>query len=117
MESNAKIRVPLWLFPCMIIMLLSGCSARKGVPYSQPLTLESKELKEGLVLFNEYCNSCHPGGSSGLGPAINNKALPQFLIRFQVRNGIGTMPAFRKVLTDEEVKSIAAYVVHLRKEG
>ncbi|HLP73975.1 MAG TPA: cytochrome c [Bacteroidales bacterium] len=31
-----------------------------------------------------------------LGPGIINKPLPGFLIRFQVRNGLGAMPSFRK---------------------
>lgn len=117
MESLKKIITTL-LMMVIVVIITVGCSARKGMPYSEPLTLESQQLKNGEILFNGYCNSCHPGGSSGLAPALNNKPLPAFLIRFQVRNGVGTMPAFEeKVLSDDEVKNIAKYVVYLRKNG
>lgn len=118
MESRKKITELLKLIMCFLIVVTSACSARKGVPYSEPLALEEQELKNGQVLFNGHCNSCHPGGSSGLGPAINNKLLPKFLMRFQMRHGLGVMPAFKEeALTDEEVKNIAKYLVHLRKNG
>ena len=35
-------------------------------------------------------------GEAGLGPEINDKPLPGFLIKFQVRHGMGTMPSFKK---------------------
>lgn len=95
---------------------LSACSARRGVPYTEPLQANAEEVQDGMLLFDTYCNSCHPGGASGLGPAINNKPLPGFLIRFQIRHGLGAMPAFKEeVISDEESKKIVAYLKKLRK--
>lgn len=94
----------------------ASCSARRGVPYTEQLQTSSQELLDGKVLFATYCHSCHPGGSSGLGPALNNKPLPGFMIRFQIRNGVGAMPAFKEeVISDEESKKIVAYMKALRK--
>ena len=103
------------LLPLLIIMM-AACSPRRGVPYTEPLQAHSEEVKQGKVLFDTYCNPCHPGGSSGLGPALNNKPLPGFLIRFQIRNGVGVMPAFsEEVISDEQSKMIVAYMKELRQ--
>lgn len=112
----------IWYLSVLIMVFLllkiTGCSAPKIRPYSEPLTLETEALKNGRKHFDHHCATCHPGGMSGLGPAIINKPLPEFLIRFQIRNGIGVMPAFKEdVLTDEEVENIAEYLVYLRKKG
>lgn len=105
-----------YIVPVLLCLLIASCSARRGVPYTDPLGATSEEVTQGKILFDQYCNSCHPGGSSGLGPALNNKPLPGFLIRFQIRNGVGVMPAFsEEVISDEESKKIVAYMKALRK--
>lgn len=120
MESDErKVNFIKYILSFLIILLVSfSCSVRKGVPYSDPVVLNTESLKNGEILFDSYCNSCHPGGASGLGPAINNKPLPKFLMRFQVRHGLGVMPSFKEeVIKDEEVKDIAKYLAYLRKNG
>jgi mono/diheme cytochrome c family protein len=64
------------------------------------------------------CSQCHPGGEAVLGPAINNKPLPAFLIRFQVRHGLGAMPAFSEErVTDSDLTDVIAYLKALRQHG
>ncbi len=48
----------------------------------------------GEQVFLSNCNGCHPGGGAGIGPARNNRPIPESLVRSQVRNGRGIMPAF-----------------------
>ena len=68
--------VPLALLAAVLLM---GCgSSRRGEPFVGPLALES-----------------HPGGEAGVGPAFTNKPLPMFLVRAQVRYGLGAMPTSR----------------------
>jgi hypothetical protein len=43
-----------------------------------------------------FCQKCHPAGEAGLGPSVNANPAPQFLKRFQVRHGLGVMPAFNE---------------------
>lgn len=63
-----------------------------------------------------YCNGCHPNGEPGLGPGLNDKPLPGFMIRFQVRNGLGVMPAFPdEVISGEELDDLIEYLVELRR--
>jgi cytochrome c5 len=72
---------------------------------------------EGMQLFMTHCNRCHPGGEKGVGPSLKDKPLPDFLIHFQVRQGMGDMPAFKEdELSKDEVKKIVLYVRSMREE-
>lgn len=101
-------------------IMLNGCSsARRSEPIKGPLRLSTAELAEGKENFDRYCNSCHPGGEAGLGPALNNKSVvPSFIIKFQVRNGLGKMPSFsREQLPPDELDKIVKYIKALQKHG
>jgi len=95
---------------------LIGCgSARRGEPVAPPLVLTAEEAR-GERIFMRECHVCHPGGEGGLGPAINNKPLPGFLIRFQVRRGLGAMPAFPdEKIPPGELDAIVDYLKALRR--
>jgi mono/diheme cytochrome c family protein len=119
MEGNKKIinAFGVGLAVAILAILISSCSAPKTAPYAEPVTMPTEQLEHGRVLFNNKCATCHPEGMSGLGPAIVNKPLPKFFIRFQVRHGLGAMPAFKEdALSDQQVKAIAEYVVYMRKK-
>src|SRR5690349_19856420 len=86
-----------WHLLCLVTCCLSlvGCSsARRGEPVSGRPVSSAPRVRAGQVVFYQYCNPCHPGGEGGVGPALNNKPLPEFAIRTQVRHGLGAMPAF-----------------------
>ena len=90
-----------------VVFALACGSARKVPPIGSPLQLATQKLEMGRHEFIEYCHQCHPHGESGLAPAINDKPLPGFLIRFQVRHGLGAMPAFsEEVISDEELDAV-----------
>lgn len=92
--------------------VLGGCgSARRSEPLlAEPAVLEG-ELRQGQIAYMHYCNACHPGGAAGLGPSINDKPLPKKVIAFQVRQGLGDMPAFAEtVISKEELRAITRYL-------
>jgi mono/diheme cytochrome c family protein len=96
-------------------VILAGCSARRGEPLYGPLPITSAAVKNGQQVFMRECHQCHPGGEAGLGPAINDKPLPGFLMRFQIRNGFGAMPAFsRDDISPEELDDLVSYLRELR---
>lgn len=101
------------------ILVLEGCgSARRSEPLVGARAYSDAQVAQGARLFDRFCSSCHPGGEAGLGPAINNKPLPQWLMRFQVRNGLGAMPSFSKQhLPDDQLDAITEYLVWLRRQG
>jgi mono/diheme cytochrome c family protein len=100
----------------LVLAILAGCSARRSEPIAGPFQAPSPEVQRGEVVFDRYCSQCHPGGEKGLAPAINNKPLPGFLIKFQVRHGIGAMPSFsREVIGDEDLRDVVVYLKALRR--
>jgi mono/diheme cytochrome c family protein len=101
------------------IFLIPGCSsARRGEPVTGPLALAGSNVAQGQKVFMRNCYQCHPGGEAGLGPALNNKPLPGFLIKFQVRNGFGAMPGFSKdEIPPGELDDLIAYLKALRQHG
>lgn len=100
----------------LALLTLTYCgTARRGVPLYKPLSSNSPAVAQGEAVYMSHCQKCHPGGTAGLGPAINNKPLPGFLIRYQVRHGLGMMPAFKEeVIPDQQLDQLVAYLKALR---
>jgi mono/diheme cytochrome c family protein len=100
-----------------ILVLLSGCgSARRTEPIAGPMSVVTGDLTQGRKLFMRNCDQCHPRGEAGLAPALNNKPLPAFLTKFQVRHGLGAMPSFSKDdISDQELEDIILYLQALRQ--
>ncbi len=96
-------------------LLLKCGSSRRGVPlYPGERKISDPTLILGRKVFANHCHQCHPGGTEGLGPALNNKPYPGFAIEFQVRNGVGAMPGFsEEIISDEELEALVAYVDYL----
>jgi mono/diheme cytochrome c family protein len=98
-----------------------GCgTARRDAPLlvdQDQAKMTDPQLALGERVFDEHCYQCHPGGDEGLAPAMNNKPLPQWLIKTQVRAGLGAMPSFGDDrISADELDALAAYVAHLRHE-
>jgi len=101
------------------LLILAGCAtARRSEPVAGPMPLDTPALQRGKVLYDTHCYKCHQAGEGGLGPGINDKPLPQFLMGFQIRHGLGVMPGFNEAeIGDEELKNILEYLVALRRHG
>ncbi len=96
---------------------LACAEERKSEPLVGEIELSTQE-KRGREHFMRLCNECHPGGESGVGPALNDKRLPAAAIRAQVRNGFGDMPAFDdSALADEELDDLIAFLEAVREHG
>lgn len=100
-----------------LLLAGTGCgSVRRNMPTAAAAPLPDPKLERGRTAFAERCHKCHPGGEGGLGPALNNKPLPGFLIKTQTRFGLGAMPAFtRQALPPDELDDIVAYLKELRR--
>lgn len=95
-----------------------GCGA---APARHPNVIPAQRLRsdprlaEGQRVFMQHCNQCHVGGAAGLGPSLNDKRLPPFLVRFQIRHGLGAMPRFpQSVINDAQLEDVVTYVRFLR---
>jgi mono/diheme cytochrome c family protein len=101
----------------LTLLAVWGCgSARRGSSVAGSLDLRDPELERGAIAYMASCHKCHPGGEAGLGPALNDKPLPRFLIRMQVRQGLGAMPSFsERELGDGRLDDLVTYLVELRR--
>lgn len=107
-----------WISIGILVSLVLACSARRSEPLVGPLTISSPVITEGRTVFMAHCHQCHPGGEAGLGPALNNKPLPAFAIRTQVRYGFGAMPAFYPdEISENELDALVTYLKALRRHG
>lgn len=105
-----------YIYSAILMVVCLSCSISKKEAYTvKPLAITTQEVEEGKVLFHKYCNSCHPSGTAGLGAPIVTTSIPGFAIQFQIRNGLGEMPAFsEEQISDEEVDKIVDYIKALR---
>ena len=97
------------------MLAAASCAHRHTEPITgQVVNVENKHVANGQMLYNRYCQKCHPAGEAGLGPEVTHK--PGFARRFQVRHGLGTMPAFKKdVIGRQELSDIMKYLNYLAK--
>jgi mono/diheme cytochrome c family protein len=101
-----------------VAVVAAGCgTARRSVPLMGPIA-HSDAGMHGKIVFMHNCNQCHPGGDAAVGPAINNKWIPDPVMKLQIRKGVlGSMPAFSdKELSDKDVDDILVYLNELRKK-
>ncbi|HEX5177020.1 MAG TPA: cytochrome c [Chthoniobacteraceae bacterium] len=97
---------------------MAACSARRGEPFTGSVPVGDPRVGHGRIAFMQHCHKCHPNGEAGLGPGINDKPLPEFLMKTQVRVGLGAMPSFsRAQIDDEELDDVIRYLKALRGGG
>jgi mono/diheme cytochrome c family protein len=98
-------------------LFLCAChTTRRGEPITGPMEISDPKMARGRVVFFKNCHQCHPGGDAGLGPALNNKPAPVFLMKTQVRVGLGAMPGFSQdEIFPEDLDALMSYVIKLRK--
>lgn len=112
-------KLPARISVLLLAALTASCgSARRGEPFTRTLVSQDAQFARGAQVFYEHCHKCHTGGEAGLGPALNNKPLPGFLMRFQVRHGLGVMPAFSEAQIDKrELDDLVTYLTELRQSS
>jgi len=108
------------------LALLSACSMGEEVRRIKAVNEMEKERAQSLStdltgeqVFIRSCNTCHPRGRAGMGPALDSLAQhfpdDQQLKRF-IRMGKGIMPAQTKdLINDIELDNLVRYLRALPK--
>jgi mono/diheme cytochrome c family protein len=112
-----KTLIYFFLLASCAIVLQDCTPSRKSEPVIGKTFIATNEhVAHGEEVFMQNCNKCHPGGESGLAPAINWNPAPAFIKKFQVRHGLGVMPAFKdNKISDADLNDIAAYLKARKK--
>lgn len=99
------------------LVLSVGCgTAKRDEPEKPAFVPRDSTVAQGERVFKKACDYCHPGGGGGIGPPLNNKPAPAFAIRFQVRHGLGAMPAFDSTkISEKDLRAVADYLKALRR--
>jgi mono/diheme cytochrome c family protein len=97
--------------------LATACAPTfRGAPVMEPLVHADPQVEWGERVFAHACHECHPHALAGLGPGIIDRPIPNWLVRLQVRVGLGVMPAFSAdEIDDEELDALIAYLDALRR--
>ena len=93
-------------------IISKSCASRRSEPVKQEeFAVTDARIKNGEKVYMLHCQKCHPAGEAGLGPALNSNPAPQFIKRFQMRHGLGVMPAFSKEeISKEHLRDISKYL-------
>ena len=98
-------------FLTIIIGIYCSCASKTQT--------KSNEIHNGKLIYNTYCISCH----GILGDAEINGAknliistIPTMEISDRIANGKGTMKAYSKLLTEEQIAALVEYVITMRKK-
>tara|TARA_B100001996_G_scaffold80906_1_gene59680 strand:- start:557 stop:868 length:312 start_codon:yes stop_codon:yes gene_type:complete len=71
-------------------------------------------LGKEIFLNNGTCASCHSlkdaGTNSNIGPNLNEIRPDIGRVKNAVTNGIGIMPTFSEILSEEEINAVSYYV-------
>lgn len=99
-----------------LIIVAASCARRHSEPITgSTVDYRNARIVHGHALYDQYCQKCHPSGEAGLGPDAVNK--PGFARRFQVRHGLGVMPAFKKnVISKADLKDMMVYMNDLHRQ-
>ena len=116
MNSRRIVEVIIPFALCAAVALSVACgTARRREPLRVPAAMNAQAIRGQLVFMN-HCHQCHPGGEGGLAPALNDKPLPEFLKKFQVRHGLGAMPSFSEgKISDADLDALMEYLATLRR--
>ncbi len=99
---------------------VSACGGAAPAPSAAPTSdptapAVAADVTAGKAVFDQNCNTCHPGGDRGVGPALKGRNLSADRITRQVRNGGGSMPAFSaSQISDPQLNDLVAYVQSLK---
>ena len=100
------------------IFSIVACQSNDS-PIAVPTTKEVKLARGGKEVFSMYCVACHGAdGKMAFSGATDLSASTLDLDTriLQITYGKGVMNAFKKIISEDEIKNVALYIEELRVE-
>ena len=100
-------------------ILVIACSSYEQRDHSKNAEKKYETTVSGQKVYQQYCVLCHgTDGKLGLNGSkdltLSNTPIDSVL--HQIRYGKGAMLPYNDILNDEQIDSVAAYVIRLRKQ-
>jgi mono/diheme cytochrome c family protein len=116
-----------WVSCCVAILVVAATNAGVALADEDAFVLSLSggagrnsrlATTDGKMIYEHVCQSCHMADGRGakLGPsaypalAANTKLLAKAYPAMMVVNGLGAMPAFGSMMSDEQVAAVVNYV-------
>ena len=101
----------------LIFLVLIGCSQTTDPPYELKVAHHDAARHPGERIYIMYCTSCHGYDGTGLGGMgadfVNDKTIlakTYGALLQSIFEGKGRMPAWRGVITKEQVQQVILYI-------
>ncbi|WP_205041988.1 c-type cytochrome [Rhodoligotrophos defluvii] len=98
----------------LVLGALAGVAQEAG-------TTAGQEGREIFTQAQPACAICHTladaGASGKIGPNLDTLEPTEERVRLAVRGGADGMPAYRDILSEEEIATVAEYVATVSREG
>lgn len=98
------------------IVVIYACQGNADSPAAEK-PKEEKVAMSGKEVYNMYCVACHgaDGKMAFSGATDLSKSVLDLDTRIlQITYGKGVMNAFKKIISEEEIKNVALYIEELR---
>jgi cbb3-type cytochrome c oxidase subunit III len=90
---------------------VASVAGRQGPTVAAPAPTKSTK---GDAIFKSNCSTCHTLAAANakgtVGPNLDQLKPPLNVVRNQVVNGGGAMPAFKGRLSDQQIQAVSKYV-------
>ena len=99
------------IFSLFLVVLIFACGNQTNS--------NTGNAPDGEAIYKKYCTLCHGAdGKLGLNGSkdISISTLTEAERIEQITNGKNTMTPFKGILSDEEIKAVAAYSMTLTKQ-
>ena len=94
----------------------SALEVKQNATSSSNGVVQTSFLPLGHAAYTQYCSRCHGDQGQGvMGPDIRNEDMTDADITNIINQGAGRMPAFKTVLTANQISGLVVYVRTLKK--
>lgn len=103
-----------WCFPC--VRGVTGLALAVGLGLLAAAPAHAADVFKGRDLYGKHCEICHGPNGKGMLASSPDFTRGQGLLRTDlslvetIRNGRGVMPAFRGLLSNQEMLDVIAYL-------
>lgn len=107
------------LHSLVFLSTLAGCALCVDAARSGSSQADQRQIELGREVFTGVaqppCAACHTlaeaGAAGTAGPNLDDERPPEDRVHLTITEGVGVMPAYGELLTEEQIEAVAKYVI------